>query len=54
MTFCALDFMTYQKRYLDTVLLIDRLSEMGRLGLKSIMYGGEARAPDARTDCRYN
>ena len=40
-TFCALDFMTYQKRYLDTVLLIDRLSEMGRLGLKSIMYGGE-------------
>ncbi len=40
-TFCALDFMTYQKRYLDAVLLIDRLSEMGRLGLKSIMYGGE-------------
>ena len=40
-TFCALDFMAYQKRYLDAPLLMERLSEMGRLGLKSIMYGGE-------------
>ena len=40
-TFCALDFMEYQKRHLDTALLMERLSEMGRLGLKSIMYGGE-------------
>lgn len=40
-TFCALDFMGYQKRFLDTEILIERLSEMGKLGLKSIMYGGE-------------
>lgn len=40
-TYCALDFMEYQKRYLDTALLKERLSEMGRLGLKSVMYAGE-------------
>lgn len=40
-TFCALDFMGYQKRYLDTNILMERLLEMGRLGLKSVMYGGE-------------
>jgi len=40
-TFCALDFMAYQKRHLDAALLMERLFEMGRLGLKSIMYGGE-------------
>lgn len=40
-TFCALDFMGYKKRYLDAGILKERLSEMGGLGLKSIMYGGE-------------
>ncbi len=40
-TFCALDFMAYQKRYLDADLLAKRLPEMERLGLKSIMYAGE-------------
>lgn len=40
-TFCALDYMEYQERFLDAALLADRLSEMGRLGLKSIMYAGE-------------
>jgi MoaA/NifB/PqqE/SkfB family radical SAM enzyme len=40
-TYCALDFMEYQKRYLKTDLLKERLSEMGRLGLKSVMYAGE-------------
>ena len=40
-TYCGLDFMEYQPRFLDTVLLKERLSEMGRLGLKSIMYAGE-------------
>ena len=40
-TFCALDYMEYQKRFLDTAMLTERLSEMGRLGLKSIMYAGE-------------
>jgi len=40
-TFCALDFMGYQKRFLNTQILKERLQEMGRLGLKSIMYAGE-------------
>jgi len=40
-TFCALDFMEYQKRYLDISVFKERLSEMGRLGVKSIMYAGE-------------
>jgi len=40
-TYCGLDFMEYQPRYLETGLLKKRLSELGRLGLKSIMYAGE-------------
>lgn len=40
-TFCALNFMGYQKKFLDAGVLMERLSEMGNLGLKSIMYGGE-------------
>ncbi|NJD56296.1 MAG: radical SAM protein [Nitrospirae bacterium] len=40
-TFCALDFMEYKPRFLDTAMLKERLSEMGTLGVKSIMYGGE-------------
>lgn len=40
-TFCALDFMEYQKRELSIELLRERLKEMGRLGIKSIMYAGE-------------
>ncbi|HJP19834.1 MAG TPA: radical SAM protein [Nitrospinota bacterium] len=40
-TFCGLDFMKYQRRFLDTGLLKERLSEMGRLGLKGVMYSGE-------------
>lgn len=39
--FCGLDFMEYQKRFLKTDILKERLTEMGRLGVKSIMYGGE-------------
>ncbi len=39
--YCALDFMEYQKRYLDHALLKERLSEMGSLGLKSVMFAGE-------------
>ncbi len=39
--FCALDFMEYQKRFLETSLFKKRLTEMGKLGLKSIMYAGE-------------
>jgi len=40
-TFCALDYMEYKPRFLATEVLKDRLTEMGRLGLKSVMYGGE-------------
>ena len=39
--FCALDFMEYQRRYLDTEILKARLKEMAGLGLKSVMYAGE-------------
>lgn len=40
-TFCGLDFMEYQKKYLETAVLKERLSEMATLGLKSVMYAGE-------------
>lgn len=40
-TYCGLDFMEYQKRYLDAGILKKRLSEMEGLGLKSVMYAGE-------------
>ena len=40
-TYCGLDYMEYQPRYLDPAILKARLTEMGSLGLKSIMYAGE-------------
>jgi MoaA/NifB/PqqE/SkfB family radical SAM enzyme len=40
-TYCGLDFMEYQSRRLETVMLKERLTELGGLGLKSIMYAGE-------------
>ncbi len=39
--YCGLDFMKYQNRRLKTEVLRERLAELGRLGLKSIMYAGE-------------
>lgn len=39
--FCSLDFMGYQHRKLETGRLQEVISELGRLGLKSIMYAGE-------------
>lgn len=39
--FCTFDFVGYQKRFLDTAMLQDRLSEMARLGIKSVHYAGE-------------
>ncbi len=39
--YCGLDFMEYQPRYLKTELFKTRLTELGKLGLKSIMYAGE-------------
>lgn len=39
--YCALDFMEYQPRFLNTDVFKKRLVEMGKLGVKSIMYAGE-------------
>jgi MoaA/NifB/PqqE/SkfB family radical SAM enzyme len=40
-TYCGLDFMKYQPRFLKTDILKERISELAQLGLKSIMYAGE-------------
>jgi len=40
-TFCGLDFVGYQPRSLETGLFKERLTEMGTLGVRSIMYAGE-------------
>ncbi len=40
-TFCAVDYIGYKSRMLDPVLFATRLEEMGRLGVRSIMYAGE-------------
>ena len=41
-TFCAVDYLEYEsKNVLNSEILKERLSEMGNLGVKSIMYAGE-------------
>ena len=39
--FCGLDFAGYRPDFMDADILGQRLAEMGRLGVKSIMYAGE-------------
>lgn len=40
-TFCAKDYMGYRPNFLDTGILLKRLTEMGALGVASVMYSGE-------------
>ena len=39
--FCAVDYIGYQAKRLDLDKITPRLQEMGRLGVKSIMFAGE-------------
>ncbi len=39
--YCAMDYVGYKPRFLDMKVMEQRLPEMGRLGIKSIMFAGE-------------
>ena len=40
-TFCAVDYIGYQTRYLDKEVLMKCLTDMGKHGVRSVMYAGE-------------
>lgn len=40
-SFCAFDYLGYQKRFIDRDLLISALEDMARHGVKSAMFAGE-------------
>ncbi len=40
-TFCGLDFIGYKERFLALEMLQERLPEMGKLGVRSILHSGE-------------
>lgn len=39
--FCAKDYIGYPSRSLDTNVLLTRLNELAKIGIRSVMYGGE-------------
>ena len=41
-TFCAVDYIGYKSRMLDVEMFAARVAEMGRLGVKSMMFAGFA------------
>jgi len=40
-SFCAVDYIGYKVVFLETELLKQRMEEMGRLGVRSVMFAGE-------------
>lgn len=40
-SFCGLDFMEYKPRFLPLDIMQERFAEMGKLGVKAVMFAGE-------------
>ena len=40
-SFCAFDYLEYKPRSIDSKILLNTLTELGKVGLKSVMYAGE-------------